>query len=209
LRPVLAVSLAVVGLALAPACGGAAPSDLLTSPEMTGDQGGSDAESSGDATMTSPETSSPEPEGGESDDAPVGPVEAAAMDAMAVEAATEAGPSTGLQCSNGTTTLYCPAGDFCCLSGGLVSTASCDASGTACLGGSELHCASAADCTGNQVCCAQEQLGFTATYTATCAGSCSGTTKTQLCKPGSGNGVCPMGETCGASTTLPGYSQCH
>jgi hypothetical protein len=211
LRSFVAFSLAaIVTLSVAAiACGGAAPSDLLI-PLATTATADEDSSAPSDATTTgSPESSTPAPESGAGDDTSVGPTEAGPADAMPIEAAPEAAASPGLPCTNGTMKVYCQGADTCCITAGLVSTtAACGAADT-CLG-SDLRCAASADCPAMQVCCATETAGFTTTYSASCATTCSGLTKTQLCDPGDGpNGRCPSGDTCSASTALPGYSQCR
>ena len=193
------------------ACGGAAPSDLLVPPGTTTATGGEDDSSApSDATTTVPQdVSTPQPETSAGDDSSTS-IEAGPGDAMTMEAAVEAGPSMGLECTNGTMTVYCPSADICCITASVLSTtAACGAADT-CLG-SQVHCASSADCMGGQVCCATEMAtGFTTTYDAECSATCTGLTKTELCDPSKGmSGGCPSGDTCSASTALPGYSQCR
>jgi hypothetical protein len=210
LRPVLAFSLfaATVLPVVVLACGGAAPSALLTSYSPT-DTEGADGSAPADATTHtgSPDAmQTPTDDSGE-DDVAIGPMEAGPVDAAQVEAAPESGPSPGLACTNGTMKVYCQGSDTCCLTGGVLSTASCGSS-TTCLG-STVRCASSADCMMGQVCCSTaEQIGFSTTYSVSCASTCTGLGKTELCDPGGGPGGCPNGQTCSASTDLPGYSQC-
>jgi hypothetical protein len=190
------------------ACGGAAPSDLLT-PPGTDDHTGSSSSGSGpsDATTVQEESSNSEPDSGGDDDA-FAPMEAGPEEAMA-EAAPETGPPSGLSCTNGTTKTYCQGTDICCITSSVFSTTATCGSSATCLG-SNVKCASAADCTGNQVCCLSEVSAIATTYDATCAATCTGLGKSELCNPGGGpNSGCTGGETCTASTTLSGYSECH
>jgi hypothetical protein len=210
LRPVLAFSLFAATLlpVVVLACGGAAPSDLLVSYNPIDTQGsGADGSPPADATMHSgsPDATSTDDSG--EDDVAVGPIEAGLVDAAQVEAAAEAGPS-GLACTNGTMKVYCQGSDTCCLTTGIgTTTPSCESSSATCLG-SPLRCASSADCMMGQVCCSTEQIGFTTTYSVSCASTCTGAGKAELCNPGGGPGGCSNGQTCSASTELPGYSQC-
>jgi hypothetical protein len=210
LRPALAFSLFAATLlpVIVLACGGAAPSDLLISQSPTDTQGSEpEASTPADGTTNpgSPDgRETPTDDSGE-DDVTVGPVEGGALDAAQGEAAAEAGPSQGLACTSGTMKVYCQGSDTCCITGGLVATASCGSSAT-CLG-SNVRCASSADCTMGQVCCS---TGPTfGTYSVSCAATCAGAGKAELCDPGGGPGGCPNGQTCSASTELPGYSECH
>jgi hypothetical protein len=174
------------------ACGGATPSDLLAPPGTKSTTGGEQDGSPADATMSeSPDASSPEP------------------DAMPIEAAAEAAAPPGLSCTNGTMKVFCQGTDTCCITTGIGTTTAACGSANTCLG-TELRCASSADCTTGQVCCASENLGgFTTTYTVSCAMTCTGLGKSELCNPSKGSSACSGGETCTASTALPGYSQCH
>jgi hypothetical protein len=192
------------------ACGGAPPSDLLAPPGMKGTTGGDQDGSPADATMSeSPDAPSQEPEASEGDDSAVGPSEAGPADAMPVEAAAEAAAPSGLSCTNGTMKVYCQGTDTCCITTGIGTTTAACGSPNTCLG-TELRCASSADCPMGQVCCASENLStFATTYTASCALTCTGLGKSELCNPGKGSGGCSGGETCTSSTALPGYSQCH
>ena len=149
----------------------------------------------------------PTDDSGEDDDVTIGPVEAGPDDAAQVEAATEGGPSAGLACTSGTMKVYCQGADSCCVTGGLVASASCESSATTTCLGSTVRCASSADCTMNQVCCS---TGPTfGTYSVSCAPTCTGADKVEFCNPGNGPGGCPNGQMCSASTELSGYSECH
>lgn len=198
-----AVPLIALLFAIAPACSGAAPTDLLTpgssgtsdSGADTGKQGGSDAGSKdGTAPFDSgnPVTEAGVPETGvkETGGGPQGPQVLCPQNGQ---------PST------------CPSGDFCCVTGDPQlgpQTDTCDPSGATCAG-TTVHCASTADCPANEVCCGTLLVnGNSNMYTdVSCAKDCTGQNNVQFCDPQVND--CPNNGTCSGSQLLTGYNVCH
>lgn len=134
--------------------------------------------------------------------ADVGPGVDATPDTGGRDASPDSGPDPGIRCGGG----FCSSpAQYCCKTGGLYT---CLLSGIACVGTS-IRCDDAAECAGNQVCCARVD-GNNQLQGVDCtgAGACQ-QNDVVLCDPGAAN-LCGGSMTCQATTTgIQGYSECR
>jgi hypothetical protein len=117
------------------------------------------------------------------------------------DASADSGPDPGIRCGG----AFCstPA-EYCCLAAGIYT---CLVGGIVCAGIS-INCDDAADCQGNQVCCAHESSSQLTGVDCTGTGGCQ-QNDVVLCDPGAPN-VCASSMTCRPTTTgLQGYSECR
>ncbi|HEY8039812.1 MAG TPA: hypothetical protein VIF15_08475 [Polyangiaceae bacterium] len=202
--------LAVVAFALAPACSGAASSELLSAGAAgagASDAGAETSEQGGGADASSqPEAQPPLDSGGGVQDAGL--------------------PETGVTDSGGAgggMTIFCPPSPcappaFCCVTGagqGNPPKYACETSPASCNGnggpGTTVHCDRTADCAPGDVCCGSDYNGFYSDVSCRpqqqCGGNGQGFQQVQFCDPHVGD--CPQGTTCQPSQVLPGYSVCN
>jgi len=203
--PVLAVAL----LALAPACSGAAQSDLLTGP--AGSSSGGTVERDGGIDSGRPVEDAGTPDGTTVDAS--GPPDAGVPETGGKDSG--GGPQgTQVLCPQNGQPSTCNPGQVCCVSGDPqagTQTDTCDPSGATCAG-TPVHCASAADCPNSEVCCGTQSYDpNTGSYMysdVSCAKDCSGQGHYVFCDPQHPN-ACPNGTGCGPSQLLQGFSVCQ
>jgi hypothetical protein len=84
----------------------------------------------------------------------------------------------------------------------------CEHQGQACTGGTTVHCAAAADCPMNYVCCGQKDPTGMMYTEVGCRQSCNGTGQVTFCDPAAMD--CPMAApTCQQSQLLQGFNVCQ
>jgi hypothetical protein len=200
---------------LAPACGGAAPSDLLGSSPSTntgsssgGGSGSSSGSSSGGTDAGTHYDASGSSSGG-------GLPEASTMpEASPVDTGP---PAQSIYCGDGTPACSSP--DVCCASADGMGNppavsfqcAAKDQCGTANDPGAIIECSTTADCPASQVCCGDDLNGVYSEVA--CAAQCTGTTSSgasevQFCDPSAND--CPTATpTCQKSGVLTGFYVCR
>lgn len=193
-------------LALAPACSGAAQSDLLTRSGGSGSSsggGGSDAGVDTGKTTNDAGTDATTNDAGNPPDTGVpetGPKDSGGPQGPQVLCPQNGQPST------------CSPGEFCCVSGDPQTgqTDTCDPSGATCAG-TPVHCARAADCPSNEVCCGTESYDpntNSSMYTdVSCAKDCTGQWHHVFCDPQHPSDC--SGGSCGPSYLLQGFNVCQ
>lgn len=202
-------AVAVVLVALAPACSGAASSDLLTGSGGVGSSGGTGGRDAGI------DSGRPVEDAGTRDGTTFdagNPPEAGAPEAGGNDGGGPQGPQ--VLCPQNGQPSKCNPGEICCVSAdsqGGTQTDTCDPSGATCAG-TPVHCASPADCPSNEVCCGTESYDpNTGSYMYTdvsCAKDCTGQGHYAFCDPQHPND-CPSGTGCGPSQLLQGFSVCQ
>jgi len=207
----IASFLAILAMALAPACGGATdPHDLLGSNGSSGSSSGGVDAGHDTSTHVGGEDSGSSADTGTTFDSSTGPMDSG-FTLPEASPVPEAG-GEGFSCPPTT----CKEPRVCCATGtgeGNTPTFVCQDSTKACGStaspGTPISCAVAADCDG-EVCCGDNLNGFYSKVAceATCTGmTTDGATEITFCDPAGDD--CPVGTTCQASQVLAGYNVCN
>jgi hypothetical protein len=100
----------------------------------------------------------------------------------------------------------CPAGQQCCAVAGAFPNESkgCHPVGTCPVGSFSVACDGPEDCAAGELCCGTHSTAYSSIV---CQATCDGANEYVMCG-GNDASLCPVGQACNVSDSLPGYYYC-